>query len=49
MHEFERLPSDEIVRAFGMKLDQRMVEVRLPKPATLIPVRSKGEGAPRDH
>ena len=36
LNEFARLPSDETVRAFGMKLDQRMVEVRLPNPATLI-------------
>ena len=28
LNEFARLPSDETVRAFGMKLEPRMVEVR---------------------
>ena len=36
LNEFARLPSDETVRAFGMKLEPRMVEVRRPGLQTLI-------------
>ena len=34
LNEFARLPSDETVRAFGMKLESRMVEARCPTAQT---------------